>query len=322
MSSSNARFNHDPHWQLEKKKTNFQTARESFWKSRQLYLLLLPALIYLIVFQYIPMYGAFLAFKDFDPSLGILGSPWAGMKYFEMFFGGPNFGSLLSNTLLLSMYSLLIGFPIPIIFALFLNQLRPGVKRFVQTVTYAPFFISMVVLVSMLGIFLQPETGFINNIIVALGGDQINFMASAEWFRTVFITSGIWQTMGFNAIIYLAALSSVSPELHESAIVDGASKLRRIWHIDLPSILPTIIILLILAVGNLATVDWQKALLMQQGMNLSTSELIQTYVYKAGVINSNFSFGTAVGLFNSVINFVLLIAVNFIARKTSGNSLW
>lgn len=289
----------------------------------QLYVLLTPALLYLLIFQYVPMYGVLIAFKQFNPVSGILGSPWVGLKHFHTFFDSYLFKSTLTNTLKLSMYSLLIAFPIPIVFALLLNQIRQQfLKRFVQTVTYAPYFISTVVLVSMLNVFLAPKTGFVNNLITMFGGTSVNFMVRPEWFRTVYIVSGIWQGMGFSAIIYLAALSGVNPELHEAATVDGASKLRRIWSIDIPSIMPTITILFILGIGNIMSVGWEKAFLMQQGMNLTVSEIISTYVYKVGLLNAQFSLATSIGLFNSAINFSLLIIANYSAKKMSGNSLW
>jgi putative aldouronate transport system permease protein len=292
-------------------------------KSWQLYVLIFPALTYLFLFQYAPMYGIVIAFKNFNPVQGIIGSPWAGFKHFDTFFHSYVFTNVLVNTLKLSVFSLLIGFPIPILFALLLNQIRRQLfKRFVQTVTYAPYFISTVVLVSMLNVFLAPSTGFVNNLITMFGGDAVNFMARAEWFRSVYIASGIWQSMGFSAIIYLAALSGVNPELHEVATVDGATTVRRIWHIDLPSITPTIMILLILGVGSVMAVGWEKAFLMQQGMNLPASEIISTYVYKVGLLNSQYSLATAIGLFNSVINFSLLIVTNYISKKLTQNSLW
>ncbi|ACT04762.1 ABC transporter permease [Paenibacillus sp. JDR-2] len=289
----------------------------------QLYVLLLPSVLYILLFHYVPMYGIIIAFKDFKSSMGIIGSPWVGMKHFEAFFDSFVFEQIVTNTVKLSAFSLLIGFPIPILFALLLNQIRNRLaQRFVQTVTYAPYFISTVVLVSMLNVFLAPSTGIINNFITLFGGEAVNFMAREEWFRTVYISSGIWQTMGFSAIIYLAALSGVNPELHEAATVDGATKLRRIWNVDLPSILPTITILFILGIGSIMSVGWEKAFLMQQGMNLPVSEIISTYVYKVGLLNAQYSFATAIGLFNSIINFTLLIFTNYASRKMSGNSLW
>ncbi|WP_201004413.1 ABC transporter permease [Paenibacillus glycanilyticus] len=292
-------------------------------KGWRLYVLLLPALAYLILFQYVPMYGVLIAFKDFNAVDGILGSPWAGFVHFREFFESYVFKSILTNTLKLSVYSLLISFPIPILFALLLNQIRSRMaQKFVQTVTYAPYFISTVVLVSMLNVFLAPSSGIINNFITLFGGDAVNFMARAEWFRSVYITSGIWQTMGFSAIIYLAALSAVNPELHEVAIVDGASKLKRIRHIDIPSIMPTIVIMFILGIGSIMSVGWEKAFLMQQGMNLTASEIISTYVYKIGLLNAQYSMATAIGLFNSLINFTLLILSNSLSKRVMGSSLW
>ncbi|MCM3626929.1 ABC transporter permease subunit [Paenibacillus glycanilyticus] len=292
-------------------------------KGWRLYVLLLPALVYLILFQYVPMYGVLIAFKDFNAIDGILGSPWAGFIHFQEFFESYVFKSLLTNTLKLSVFSLLISFPIPILFALLLNQIRSRLTtRFVQTVTYAPYFISTVVLVSMLNVFLAPSSGIINNFITFFGGEAVNFMARAEWFRSVYITSGIWQTMGFSAIIYMAALSSVNPELHEVAIVDGASKLKRIRHIDIPSIMPTIVIMFILGIGSIMSVGWEKAFLMQQGMNLTASEIISTYVYKIGLLNAQYSMATAIGLFNSLINFTLLILSNSLSKRVMGSSLW
>jgi len=292
-------------------------------KRWQLYVLLLPSLLYVLLFHYFPMYGVVIAFKDFKASRGILGSPWIGMEHFTTFFNSFVFESVVTNTIKLSVFSLLIGFPVPILFALMLNQIRSRLaQRFVQTVTYAPYFISTVVLVSMLNVFLAPSTGVINNLITMTGGNAINFMAREEWFRTVYIASGIWQTMGFSAIIYLAALSGVNPELHEAATVDGATRLRRIWHIDLPSIRPTIMILFILGIGSIMSVGWEKAFLMQQGMNLPASEIISTYVYKIGLLNAQYSLATAIGLFNSVINFTLLIMTNYASKKMTGSSLW
>lgn len=289
----------------------------------QLFIMLLPAVIYLVVFCYAPMYGLVIAFQDFNGALGILGSPFVGFKHFTTFFSSPMFMSTFKNTLAISIYSLIIGFPIPIIFALFLNQVKfPKYKKFIQTVSYAPYFISTVVLVSMLNLYLAPKTGFINNIIVLFGQEPINFMIRAEWFRPVYVLSGIWQTMGWSAIIYLAALSGISVDLYEASTVDGASKLQRILYIDIPSIMPTVIIMLILSVGNLMSVGYEKAFLMQQGMNIKTSEIISTYVYKVGLMQAQYSLATAIGLFNSIINFVLLISVNTIAKRSTGDSLW
>lgn len=292
-------------------------------KSWQLYVLLLPALICIILFAYAPMYGVQIAFRDFKANLGFFQSPWVGFKYFSQFIGLSNFWPLLKNTLLISVYSLLFGFPAPIILALLLNQLKmKKFKSFIQTVTYAPYFISVVVIVSMLNIFLQPSTGFVNNIIVSFGNQPIAFMGRPEWFRTIYVLSGIWQGVGWGAIVYLAALGGVSPELYEAAMVDGASRLRRLWHIDIPCILPTIVIMFILQMGNLMNVGYEKAFLMQNAQNNQVSEIISTYVYKVGLLNGKYSFATAVGLFNSVISFALVLSVNVISKKLTETSLW
>lgn len=289
----------------------------------QLYIMVLPTLAYFIIFNYIPMYGVQIAFKDFYANLGIWGSPWVEFKHFERFFNSFRFWMLIDNTLMLQLISLLAGFPFPIILAILLHHL-PSKKygRLVQTVTYAPHFISVVVLVGMLYTFLSPRSGIINIIRNLLDKESILYMARPEWFRPLYILSGIWQGTGWGAIIYLAALSSVSPQLHEAATVDGANKLQRIIHIDLPSIAPTIIILLILNLGKVMNVGFEKAYLMQTAMNLTKSELISTYVYKSGLLDGQYSFSSAVGLFNSVVNFFLLITVNYISKRVSSTSLW
>lgn len=289
----------------------------------QLYLFLLPTILYFLVFKYGPMYGVQIAFKDFNPALGILGSPWVGFEHFERFFNSFQFGNLLRNTLWLSGYALFVSFPLPILLSLLMNQF-PIVRyrRFVQTVIYAPTFISTIVLVGMIGIFLSPRSGLVNQIIVLLGGQPVSFMASPELFPSVYVWSGVWQGTGFATIVYMAALASVDLSLHEAAIIDGANKWQRIRHIDLPAIMPTIIILLILAVGNIMNVGFEKALLMQTPLNKPTSEIIQTYVYSLGLQRAQYSFSAAVGLFNSIINLVLLFSVNRIAKRVSDTSLW
>lgn len=289
----------------------------------QLYVLVLPAVLCIILFSYAPMYGVQIAFKEYKVNLGIAGSPWAGLKYFKQFLNLPNFNTLMVNTLKISIYSLLWGFPMPILLALMLNQVKnKKYKSFVQTVTYAPYFISTVVLVSMLSIFLTPSSGFVNKIIESFGGKAITFMGDPKWFRTVYVASGVWQGTGWGAIVYLAALGGVDPTLYEAATVDGATKLQRMLHIDLPCILPTIVIMFILNMGSLLNVGYEKSYLMQNSLNITVSEIISTYTYKIGLLNGKFSFSTAVGLFNSVINFVLVIATNYISKKLTENSLW
>lgn len=289
----------------------------------QLYILLAPTVIMLIILNYIPMYGITLAFKDYVPSKGILGSPWVGLKYFERFFNSFSFSRILSNTLKISFASLIFGFPVPVIFALMLNQLRQEkFKRMIQTITYAPHFISTVVLVGMMMVFLSPRSGLINNIIQMLGGEPIFFMAKKEWFIPLYILSDIWQNTGWNTIIYLAALSSVNPELYEAAIVDGATKLQRIKHIDIPAILPTIVITLIFACGGIMNVGFEKVFLMQNSLNREVSDVIATYVFEQGLIRAQYSYSTAIGLFNTIVNIILLITVNKIAKKLTDTSLW
>lgn len=288
-----------------------------------LYIFLLPAVVYLALFMYGPMYGIQIAFKNFAPVKGIWGSEWVGLKHFENFFKSARFGLLVKNTLAISFYSLLAGFPMPILLALLLNYTpRQGLKRFAQTVSYAPHFISTVVLVGMLNVFLSPRSGFVNAILTALGGEPIFFLGSSQWFRHIYVWSGVWQSAGWGSIIYLAALSGVSPELHEAAIIDGANKLQRIWNIDIPTIMPTMVILLIMNFGSIMNVGYEKVYLLQNSLNLTTSEVISTYTYKVGLQQSEYSYSTAIGLFNNVINFTLLIIVNRAARVLSGSSLW
>lgn len=282
----------------------------------------MPALIYFLVFHYYPMYGLQIAFKNYRAVDGIWGSDWVGFLNFERFFNSFYFWTIIKNTLLINLYQLLL-FPVSIIVALSINELKNGpFKRFTQTITYAPHFISVVVMVGIIIAFLNPVTGIVNLIIQALGGQPLSFMTMPGWFQTIFVFSGEWQNLGWGAIIYLAALSAVDPQLHEAAIVDGATRLQRIWHINLPSILPTIVILLILQMGNFMLVGFEKIYLMQNPLNLSTSEVIQTYVYKTGLLQAQYSFSTAVGMFNAVINFIILITFNQVAKRVSGTGLW
>lgn len=289
----------------------------------ELYLFLLPIIIIYLVFKYYPMYGIQIAFKDFSPSRGIWGSEWVGFKHFIDFFDSYNFWTIMTNTLTLSVLSLVFSFPAPIIIAIMLNQmLAKRYKKIVQTVIYAPHFISTVVLVGMLNVFLSPNSGIVNHIITLFRGDPIMFLADEGWFRPLYILSGVWQETGFATIIYLAALAGVNPELHEAAIMDGASKWKRVMHVDIPSILPTIVILLILALGNIMGIGFEKAFLMQNDLNYATSNIIPTYVYEIGIQKAQYSFSTAIGLFNSVVNIILIITVNRIAKKLTETSLW
>lgn len=299
------------------------TAQRSLRRHWQLYLLMLPGLLYFLIFRYIPMANAVIAFKDYNVVAGIWGSPWVGFKHFELFFRNPVFWTLLENTLTLSLYALLVGFPFPILLAIALNEVRDGLfKRSVQMVTYAPYFISTVVMVSMIMLLFAPRLGIVNVGLQSLGMTPPNFLGSPDWFPSLYVWSGVWQNSGYSAIVYLAALSGIDPTLYEAAKVDGASRFQKILYIDLPGIMPVAIILLILTVGSLLAVGFEKVYLLQNPLNLSASEIIPTYVYKIGLLNANYSFATAVGLFNSVINMVLLVLVNAWARRVSDYSLW
>lgn len=286
-----------------------------------LYFLILPTFIYLLLFHYWPLYGVQIAFKNFVPSKGIWDSAWVGFKHFEKFFSSYMFGTLLSNTLMLSLYQLLAAFPFPIILALMLNYcVSNRLRKVTQMVTYAPHFISTVVLVGMMMVFMS-QSGIFNQILQKLGMGSVGWLSDEGLFRHIYVWSHVWQRTGYNSVIYIAALASVSPELHEAAIVDGANKLRRIWHIDLPAILPTAIILLIMSTGNVLSLGFEKVYLMQNDLNIGVSEIISTYVYKIGLLNTQYSYSTAIGLFNNVVNMVILLSVNKISDKLSGTSL-
>ncbi len=291
--------------------------------SWRLYVLLIPALAFVFIFQYIPLYGVQIAFRNYVTTKGFWGSEWVGLEHFIYFLNSPQFPILLRNTLTISVYSLLWGFPIPIILALLLNEAKvPWFKKLVQNLTYAPYFISTVVIVSMITNFFSPTSGIVNTFIKNMGGEAIDFMGKNEYFRTLYIGSGIWQGTGWSSIIYLGALAGIDPELHEAAQIDGASRMRRIWHINLPGILPTIVMLLILNLGGILGVGFEKIYLMQNALNLEISEVISTYVYKVGIQGAKFSYTTAIGLFNSVINFLMLLLVNSISKKVSEISLF
>jgi putative aldouronate transport system permease protein len=304
-------------------------ARTNAWKqmqrSWQLYLFLALPLAWLLVFMYYPMYGAQIAFRDFLPGQSILGSEWIGLTNFTRFFASPLFVRLIRNTLVLSLYSLVLGFPIPIILALSLNQLRTGIfKRSVQMISYAPYFISTVVMAALILQFLDMRRGPLNLLLLALGLEPIHFMGKADYFPSIYVWSGIWQNTGFGTIIYLAALTTIDPALHEAAVVDGANRLQRIWHIDLPGIMPIIITLLILNMGQLTNIGFEKTFLLQNSLNLETSEVISTYVYKVGLAGgvANFSYAAAIGLFNSIIGLILLLAANQLSKRFSQTSLF
>lgn len=288
-----------------------------------LYLLLIPVMLYYIVYQYLPMGGLVMSFQNYIPALGFFDSQWVGFDNFIRFFESYSFWRVLINTIEVSVLQLIFGFPFPVILALLLNEVRNKYfKRTVQTITYAPHFISTVVLVGMMTLVLSPSTGIVNKLIESLGGESINFMTEPGWFKPLYVISDIWQNAGWGAIIYVAALSSVDPQLHESAVIDGANRWQRIWHINLPGILPTIIIMLIMQTGRVMNIGFEKVFLMQTDPNLVASDVISTFVYRNGLIQGQLSFAAAVGMFNSVINFILVFVVNKISSKLSDISLW
>ena len=288
---------------------------KKFW---QLYVLLILPCAFIIIFFYWPMYGIQIAFKDFQVSKGIIASPWVGIKYFKQFFESYLFWRVVKNTFLISITYIIVGFPFPIILAIGLNELKSiRYKKVVQTVTYAPYFISTVVMVGILFQLLDTRIGIVNLLLSSLNIEPINFTGESGWFIPIFVISGIWQSSGYSSIIYIAALSGVNQELQEAATIDGASKLKRIWHVDIPHIQPTIIILLILSVGSIMHVDFQKIFLMQNSLILDVSEVISTYVYKVGLKSFQFSYAGAIGLFSSIINMVLLVTVNQYSKKFS-----
>jgi len=289
----------------------------------ELYFLLFPTVLYFMIFAYIPMYGIQIAFKNYSPRLGFAASPWVGLSHFSRFFDSYYSKQVIVNTITISLYTLVVGFPVPILLALIINEVPSKTfKKIVQTVTYAPHFISMVVMCAMIFLFLSPQSGIVNKAIEVLGGEPVYFMGEPRYFKTIYVLSDIWQNMGWNSIIYIASLSNINPELYEAAIIDGAGRLRRIWHINIPGILPTIVILLIMNCGAIMSVGFEKIFLLQNDLNRSASDVIATLVYRQGLILSDYSFSTAVGLFNSVVNFILLVTVNAICRKVSDISFW
>lgn len=301
------------------------TLIKNFRRCWQLHLFMLLGVAYILTFAYYPMLGVQIAFKDYNPMLGIWGSEWVGLKHFLKYFNSLHFKRTITNTLSISLYSILAGFPLPVLFALFLNVMRNmRLKKFIQTVTYIPHFISTVVLVGMIFQLLNPVTGLYGSFYKLMGGEgyPTDILGVKSAFIHIYVWSGVWQELGWGSIIYLAALSGVSPELHEAATIDGASRLQRIWYVDLPAILPTVAIMLIMRSGSVMSVGFEKTFLMQNSVNLSASEVISTYVYKQGLGKGTrgFSYGSAVGLFNSAVNCIMLIVVNTITKKISGDT--
>ena len=300
-----------------KKKSKRKSSNWQFWA-----IIALP-MIYAIVFAYIPMGGIIIAFKDYSIRKGILGSSWVGLKYFKQFLTSPSSVLVIKNTFILGIYTLIANFPIPILLAIAINEIwNRKFKKTMQMVTYAPYFISVVVLVGMMMQMMDLRTGIINVLLQKVGIDAINFFGDAGIFRHLYVWSGVWQTAGYSSIIYVAALAGVSPELQEAAIVDGATRVQRILHVDIPAIMPTVIIMLIFNCSNIVSIGMDKIYLMQNSLNTSVSEVISTFVYKVGVVNSNFSYSTAAGLFQSIVAFALLVIVNQICKKVTETSLW
>lgn len=297
--------------------------RRSARKYWDLYLLLIPVLVYFILFKYLPMYGLQISFRDYQPRRGFFGSEWVGLKHFARFFSSYNCWNIIGNTLLLSMLTLLFCFPLPILLALLLNEMRNGAyKKVVQTATYAPHFLSTVVVVGMVTAFCSPSTGIVNVIIRAFGGEPIYFMAKKEWFRPLYIISEVWTSMGWDSIIFLSALAGVDVQMYEAARIDGASRTKQLLYITLPSIVPTIAVMLILNCGRVMNIGFEKVFLMQTDLNLSVSEVISTFVYRQGIISTQTSYATAVGLMNSGVNFLLVLLVNEISKRVSEVGLW
>lgn len=291
-------------------------------KSWPLYLLMLPSIILFLVFTYYPMYGVVIAFKDFKPARGILGSDWAGLKYFTQFFHSYQFGPTIKNTIVISLYTILVTFPLPIGLALMCNQMKAlRFKKFFQVSTYLPHFISTVVMAGMIILFLSPSSGVIAKIVGLFGFTLPNLMGSAPAFPHIYVWTEAWQHVGWDSIVYIAALSSVDPELYEAARMDGASKWHRMRYIDIPHLLPTATVMFILRMGGVMNVGFEKVYLLQNSLNSTTSEIISTYVYKMGLLSSQYSLSAAIGLFNNAINLALLLLVNWISKKLSDTSL-
>lgn len=288
-----------------------------------LYVLLFPSIILLIMFAYIPMFGLVIAFKDYSPANGIINSPWVGFKYFTQFFNSVQFGTTMMNTLKISIYSILVGFPLPILLALLCNQLRAGkFKKVFQVTTYLPHFISTMVMCGMIILFLSPNSGLIANIFKSLGWTMPNLLSKPDSFAGVYVWSDVWQHIGWDSIIYLAALSAIDPTYYEAATMDGASRMQKILNIDLPLLLPTAMILLILRAGSLLSIGFEKVLLLQNPLNLAGSEVISTYVYKVGMLNFQYSYSTAIGLFNTVVNLIILLSVNWFSKRYTKTGLF
>lgn len=306
-----------------RKRSLWKSAAKSLRTDSALYVMFLPVFLYYLIFHYIPMGGIILAFKDFSPRLGILGSPWVGMEHFADFFSSPKFFNVLWNTLRISVSNLIFGFPAPLILALLLNELRnQKLKRSVQTITYLPHFISLVVAVGLVLDFTKRD-GIINDLLVMFGGERIAFMSESNFFTPIYVLSGIWQEVGWGSIIYLAALSGISMELYEAATIDGAGRWKKLWHVTIPGILPTVVIMLILKMGQMMSLGSEKIILMYNDLIMDKADIISSYVYRLAFGTApDYGYSTAVNLFNTVINVILLLSANYVSRRCTETSLW
>ena len=306
----------------ESSRNYFRMLKRDFSIYKSLYLLAIPGIVFFILFHYGPMYGAIIAFKDFSPKLGVLRSPWVGFRHFVDFFNSFYFYRLLRNTLVLNVMNLVFGFPAPIILALLLNEVRhKKFKSSIQTVSYLPHFISMIVICGMILQFTNSR-GIFSSFLALFSGERVNLFGNPKYFRSVYVFTEIWQTVGWGSIIFLAALSAIDQELYASASIDGAGRFRQAWHITIPGILPTIVILLILRMGSMMSIGFEKILLLYNPVIYETADVIPTFVYRRGLLENDYSFSGAVGIFNSVINLLLLVAANAISRKVNETSLW
>lgn len=309
---------------MNKRKRSFKQLKKDMYRARFIYLMILSVVIWYIIFQYWPMSWLSISFFDYNMYKGFAGSEFIGFENFSRFFNGLDFWRLMRNVLLLNLYALAVGFPMPIIFALFLNEMRfKKAKKVIQTVSFLPYFISMVAFVSIVTEFLSPSTGLLADIMKFFGKEPVYFLGDAKYFRTIMVLSGLWQTMGYSAIVYLSALTSVDVNLYEAAMVDGANRFDRLWHITLPGITPTIVVMLILKVGSLVNANFEKIYLFQNSVNLEVSEVIQTWVYKRGMIKYDYSMGTTAGLFNGLLALILVIMANRLSKKYSDSAgIW
>lgn len=305
------------------KKLTWHQLRRHLWRDRYIYMMVIPVLVYLAIMKYWPMWYLRISFYDYKLLKGFEGSKYVGFKWFEQMLGNPETFQYIANTLVLNVEALLIVFPAPIVFALLLNEMpTPRLKKWVQSTSYLPYFLSMVVLTAMISVFVSPSIGTLASITKALGGKPVHYLADPKYFRTILILSGLWQGVGYNAVVYLSALTAIDGSLYEAATIDGAGRFKRVWHVTLPCIAPTIILLLILQIGNMMQVNFEKVFLLQNNMNLSVSEMLPTYIYKMGIQKQKYSFATATGLFNSIISLILVVSANFVSRKVSETSLF